>query len=200
MQINGTWFVFPDGSHTSVYTSSDLVHWVRRPTNIQFGETGGIGITPAGTAVTVGGGFHYTNLHTDPFMADWKSANLGAGDPHIAHGKGQQNVFRNGDPGRPFEFEGDWYIVLGAGKNTTTIVTPTPGCPLCDVPWMWGELRLYKATNDSLLDWNFVNVIFATNQTAGRTLYNDTTWASQMRDCLTCEIIGSFLQTRLNFG
>ena len=179
--------MFPDGSHTSVYTSTDLVHWVRRPTNIQFGETGGIGVTPAGHAVTFGGGYHWTDLASDPMMADWKSASLGDGDPHVAHGQGMQNVFRNGDPARPFEFKGGWYIVLGAGKNDTTPIKPTPGCPLCDVPWMQGELRLYKASNDSLLDWHFINVIFATNETAGRTLHGDTTWASQGRDCATCE-------------
>ena len=52
--------------------------------------------------------------------------------------------------------------------------------------WMQGELRLYKATNTSLTDWHFVNVLYATNQTAGRTLLNDNTWASEMRDCPTC--------------
>ena len=95
-----------------------------------------------------------------------------------------------GDPSRPFHFEGSWYIVLGAGKNATgdgpleTPATPTPGCPLCDNPWMQGELRLYKASSAALTNWTFVNVLFATNETAGRTLgATDNTWASQARDC-----------------
>jgi hypothetical protein len=173
IEINGTWFVFPDGSHRSVYTSTNLVNWVRRPTNIQFGETGGIGITTAGHAVTFGGGYHFTDLRADPYMASWKSADLGAGDPHVAHGLGQRNVFRNGDPSRPFLFEGAWYIVLGAGKNASSARSPplaTPGCVLCDVEWMQGELRLYQAADDSLTNFSFVDVIFATNETAGSTL------------------------------
>ena len=51
---------------------------------------------------------------------------------------------------------------------------------------MQGELRLYNATNGSLTDWNFVNVIYATNHTTGRVAHNDNTWASVMRDCPTC--------------
>ena len=60
------------------------------------------------------------------------------GDPHQAHGMGTKNVFRNGDPSRPFKFQGEWYIVLGAGKNETgkaplqTGATPTPGCRECN--------------------------------------------------------------------
>ena len=66
IEINSTWFVFPDGSKSSLYTSTDLVHWVRRRTNTQFGETGGIAINEAGQAVTFGGGFKYADLKTDP--------------------------------------------------------------------------------------------------------------------------------------
>jgi hypothetical protein len=54
-------------------------------------------------------------------------------------------VFRNGDPSRPFLFEGAWYIVLGAGKNASSARSApplaTPGCALCDVEWIQGELR-----------------------------------------------------------
>ena len=178
------------------YTSTDLVRWERRTTNIQFGETGGIGITETGRAVTFGGGFKFADLETDPWLADWKAGELVPdGDPHQAHGMGGKNVFRNGDPSRPFKFEDNWYIVLGAGKNATgdlpgqTKATPTPGCPLCDNPWMQGELRLYKASSPALTDWTFVNVLFATNETAGRMLdATDTAWASQMRDCPTCPL------------
>ena len=55
---------------------------------------------------------------------------------------------------------------------------------------MQGELRLYKAASPALANWSFVNVLFATNETAGRTLDNamDNTWASQMRDCPTCPL------------
>ena len=147
IQINGTWFVFPDGSASStsigsVYTSVDLVHWTRRPTNMQFHETGGIGVNDAGFAVTFGSGYHYTDLKTDPFMSHWTAASLGDGDPHVAHGLGGKNVFRNGDPARPFKYKGEWYIVLGAGKNRTTSGgnSSIAGCPLCNVPWMQGEL------------------------------------------------------------
>ena len=132
------------------------------------------------------------DLRTDPYMAKWSSASLGVGDPHDAHSMGGRNVFRNGDPARPFKYEGAWYVVLGAGKNATAARghawVPMPGCPLCNNPWMQGELRLYTATNASLSDWHFVNTIFATNQTAGRLLRNDDTWASQMRDCPTCPL------------
>ena len=110
IEINGTWFVFPDGSGNtaggfSLYTSRDLVHWTRRPTNKGFGETGGIGVTDAGLAVTFGSGFSCTDLKTDPYMANWSqhgncntpiaAGGLGDGDPHTAHGLGQKGVFRN---------------------------------------------------------------------------------------------------------
>ena len=129
-------------------------------------------------------------------MSDWKVGEVApSGDPHQAHGLGGKNVFRNGDPSRPFKFEGHWYIVLGAGKNASgdlpgqTKATPTPGCPLCDNPWMQGELRLYKAATAALSDWTFVNVLFATNETAGRMIdATDNSWASQMRDCPTCPL------------
>eukprot|EP01043_Picozoa_sp_COSAG02_P083303 COSAG02_NODE_21349_length_792_cov_0.784993_1_plen_43_part_00 len=35
---------------------------------------------------------------------------------------------------------------------------------------MQGELRLYRAADDSLTNFSFVDVIFATNETAGSTL------------------------------
>lgn len=196
IEINGTWFVFPDGDGAFVFTSTDLVHWQRRKTNIHFSETGGIGVTEAGHAITFGSGVMTTDLQTDPWMSHWDVIKMDpAANPHNAHGMGTKNVFRNGDPSRPFKFDGSWYIILGAGKNVSgtgplqTPTTPTPGCPLCDNPWMQGEARLYKASTPDLLDWTFVNVIFATNETAGRVLDTaDNTWASQMRDCPTCPL------------
>jgi hypothetical protein len=70
IEINGTWFVFPDGSGNgkggaSVYTSADLVHWTRRPTNRGFSETGGIGVTDDMVAVTFGSGYAWTDLKPD---------------------------------------------------------------------------------------------------------------------------------------
>ena len=74
IEVNGTWFVFPDGSGftsggASLYTSTDLVHWQRRPTNMRFSETGGIGITDEGVAVTFGSGFANCNINAIVFRA-----------------------------------------------------------------------------------------------------------------------------------
>ena len=70
--------LFPDAATpASVYTSTDLTHWVRRATNLRFQETGGIGVRDDGVAVTFGGGFHFTDLKTDPMMGSWQSHSLG---------------------------------------------------------------------------------------------------------------------------
>ena len=107
-------------------------------------------------------------------MSSWQSRSLGAGDPHLAHDDGNLNVFRNGDPARPFKYKGDWFVVLGAGKNVTTTYAPmSVPCELCKNPWIQGELRLYKAQDANLTDWRFVNTIFATNKTVGE-------WAARL--------------------
>lgn len=82
IEINGTWFVFPDGDGAFVFTSTDLVHWQRRKTNIHFSETGGIGVTEAGHAITFGSGVMTTDLQTDPWMSHWDVIKM---DPAASH-------------------------------------------------------------------------------------------------------------------
>ena len=54
LELNGTWFVFPDGARAyggtqpAFYRSKDLVNWERRVTNKQFSQTGGIAVLPNG--------------------------------------------------------------------------------------------------------------------------------------------------------
>eukprot|EP00039_Didymoeca_costata_P005084 m.78312 g.78312 ORF g.78312 m.78312 type:complete len:705 (+) comp12665_c0_seq7:96-2210(+) len=176
LNINGTWFVFPDealansGASGAVFTSTDLVHWTRRATNNRFHETGGVAVLANGMAVTFGSGFRVADTNTDKWLSSWKPGVLTGPDPHIVARNGESTntgLFRVGDPSAPFIFNGSWYMVLGAGRNATN-----------EHP-MQGEARLIRALNDNLTQWEFVSVMFASNQTIGH-------WAAPLSNMFEC--------------
>ena len=197
IEIGGTWFVFPDqsvacdeatGKRTGgVFTSTDLVHWTRRPTNIRFYETGGITVVPStnGTpteAFTFGGGGHWTNVQTDPYLQNWRPIKMTGADPHAAGRGGEQpatrgddphsGLFRVGDPSTAFSNpvlrDGRMYMVLGGGRNATAANNITQG-----------ELRLVRSKVNDYTAWEYVGVAFASNETAGL-------WAAPISNMFEC--------------
>ena len=188
LAINGTWFVFPDQARAcgpdnqdmgAVYTSTDLVRWTRRPTNIRFSETGGVAVTSDGIAFTFGGSPSWANVAADPWLSNWSPLVLTGLNPHIAGRNGEQpltrgdsphsGLFRVGDPSQPFLYNGSWHLVLGAGRNGTA-ESPTP---------IQGELRLVRGINRSITAWEYVATIYSSNQTEGL-------WAEQLSNMFEC--------------
>ena len=65
---------------------------------------------------------------TDPWLRNWSKAQhvppcqpscakKGGGAPPLPHSGARPDVFRIGDPARPFRFRGDYYLVMGVGTN-----------------------------------------------------------------------------------
>ena len=120
--------------------------------------------------------------HTDPLLQNWteqaappckpkdQCLSRGGGSPPLPMATDNSKIFRLGDPARPFQYNGSWYlVVVGAGRNVTDRGEPQ----------LLGEARLFRALDPKLLSWEFVSVVFATNRTLGR-------WESQPTNMLEC--------------
>jgi sucrose-6-phosphate hydrolase SacC (GH32 family) len=191
LEVNGTlqWFVFPDQNTpdaqglSRVFTSLDGVHWVRRDTSITWQYTGGVAVTPDGIARAIHNtGYVVCNTTADPWLADWSKAQhvppcgpscakKGGGAPPLSHTAARPDIFRIGDPARPFQFHGEHYLVMGVGTNGSRSDGSAGG--------MRGETWLYKARNKELTSWSYVSVLFSTNVSAGH-------WWSQPTNMLEC--------------
>jgi hypothetical protein len=192
LNVNGTlqWFVFPDHNNpdaqgrSRVFTSLDGVHWVRRDTTLTWIYTGGVTVTPDGIARAIhNADYVLCDTKTDPWLVNWSKAQFvspclppscakkAGGAPPLPHTGARPDIFRIGDPARPFQFRGDYYLVMGVGTNGSKSDGSAGG--------MRGEAWLYKAQNKELTSWSYVSVLFSTNVSAGH-------WWSQPTNMLEC--------------
>jgi sucrose-6-phosphate hydrolase SacC (GH32 family) len=119
----------------------------------------------------------HLHVHSaDPWLSTWYPLEPTGADPHTAARNGEPSLqppysglFRVGDPSQPFLYNGQWHMVLGAGRNGTA----TSSSPI------QGELRLVRAVNNSIGAWEFAGVIYSSNETAGL-------WAEQLTNMFEC--------------